>query len=303
VIGGNRIWVSYATTDKIRAEEICRRLDAAGLDIQIDGLSNEDEKAVENGIASARFFLVLFSNQSASVSEPLNRHLDIAVRSSQNISKDRVFIIPARFEKCDVPESVDHLQLIDLFKEEGFAQIVESIREELTLFTDDREGQVYRTVDIDGVIWLAQNLNFEVENSWWYDNDQTNGRRFGRLYTWRAAQSACPFGWHIPTVAEWEALASSVGGKWDLVGSAAAYKALMEGDSGFRAVLGGMHEREPFDAFYERSQNGIYWGGNSQIEARTFIFGGKMGRLASFKVAEAKDLEENGYSCRCVKDP
>jgi uncharacterized protein (TIGR02145 family) len=300
VIVRNQILVCCAMADKASAEEICRRLDAVGLNIQIPGLSNGDETALENGIASARFFLVFFSNRSASESEVLNRRLEIALRSAQKISRDRVFIIPTRLEKCDVPKSVDHLQLVDLFKEEGFAQIVETIRGELALFTDERDGQVYMTDEVGGVLWLADNLNFEVKDSWWYDNDQANSRPFGRLYTWSAAQSACLLGWHIPTVAEWEALASSVGGTWDFVRSATAYKALMEGGSGFRAVLGGMHERKPFDAFYERGKTGIYWGGNTQTGVYRFMFGGHVGRLVSFK-AEAKELEE-GYSCRCVKD-
>jgi TIR domain/Fibrobacter succinogenes major domain (Fib_succ_major) len=254
VIVENRIWVSCATADKARAEEICKKLGVVGLDIEIDGILNDDEKAIENGIASARFFMIFFSNRSATESEALDKYLDIALRSAENISKDRVFIIPVRLEKCDIPKSVDHLQLIDLFKEEGFDQIVETIRGELTLFTDSRDGQVYRTIGIDGVIWLAENLNFEVTESWWYNNDRTNGRPLGRLYTWKGAQSACPSGWHIPTVAEWDGLASSVGGTWDFVRSATAYKALVEEGGGFRAMLGGMHEREPFDAFYERSQ-------------------------------------------------
>lgn len=300
MIARSRILVCCATADKARAEEICMRLDAAGLNIQIVGLSNGNETALEDSIASARFFLIFFSNRSVPESEVLKTYLEIALRSAQNIYQDRVFIIPVRLDKCDVLKNVDHLQLIDLFKEEGFAQIVETIRGELALFSDERDGQVYRTIDVSGVIWLAENLNFEVKDSWWYDNNQTNSRSFGRLYTWRAAQSACPLGWHIPTVAEWEALASSVGGTWDFIRSATAYKALIEGGSRFQAVLGGKHERKPFDAFYELRKTGIYWGSNTQAEVYKYVFAGHVGRLASFK-AEAKDLEE-GYSCRCVKD-
>jgi uncharacterized protein (TIGR02145 family) len=201
-------------------------------------------------------------------------------------------------EKCDVPERVDHLQLIDHFKAQGFDQIVEVIRGELSLFVDNRDGQVYKTIDVRGLIWLAENLNYEVKNSWWYDNDPSNGKPSGRLYTWEAAQFACPSGWHVPSIVEWELLAASVGGKWDLVESAAAYKALTEEGSGFQAVLGGLHETSPFDAFYEKHQNGVYWGGNAQSGIYTFIFGGKVGGLASF---ESRDEVGNAYSFRCVK--
>jgi len=80
-------------------------------------------------------------------------------------------------------------------------------------FTDKRDGQVYRTVKMpDGKVWMAQNLNYKIENSWCYDNDESNGDKYGRLYTWEAAQKACPTGWHLPYDVEWESLMQAVGG-------------------------------------------------------------------------------------------
>jgi uncharacterized protein (TIGR02145 family) len=297
---GSRILVCCAATDKARAGEVCERLASLGLNIEIDGLSNDAERDLEEGIESARFVLFFFSTRSAIEGEALGRHLMIAQRRAQQMPKDRVFIIPVRFDRCDVPEGVIHLQLIDLFRERGFSQIVEVIRGELSLFTDDRDDQVYKTIEIGGLTWLAENLNYEVKDSWWYDDEPTNGKYFGRLYTWEAAQTACPSGWHIPSVVEWEQLAASAGGSWDLVKSAAAYKALTEEGASFRAVLGGLRERRPVDGFYERHQNGTYWGGDAQSGIYQFIFGGKVGRLASFKVGS--DALDNGYSLRCVKN-
>jgi uncharacterized protein (TIGR02145 family) len=222
----------------------------------------------------------------------------LALRFAREKPKDRVFLIPVRIDKCDVPEGVYHLQMIDLFKKDGVDQIAEVIRGELTLFTDNRDGYTYRTIDCEGVTWLAENLNYEVEDSRWYNDEPANARPFGRLYTWEAAQAACPAGWHIPTVAEWEQLAASVGGSWDFVKSAAAYEALAGEGSGFHAVLGGLRERTPFDAFYEQGQTGIYWGGHADSGIYTFVFGGKVRRLLSSKA----DKLDEGYSCRCVKD-
>jgi uncharacterized protein (TIGR02145 family) len=295
---GDRLFVCCAAADKARAEETCKRLGSAGLNIEIIALSNGGEREIENAIASARFVLVFFSNQSASDGEALHRHLDVALHSARQIPRDRVFIIPVRLEKCDVPESVEHLQLVDLFKEEEFEKIIEVIREELALFTDDRDGRVYRTIEIGNLTWLADNLNYEVDDSWWYDNKPAHATPFGRLYTWKAALAACPSGWHIPEVREWERLAANVRGTWDFVKSADAYKALTEEGGGFQAVLGGLREKTPFDAFYEKGQNGHYWGGNPQSGVYTFSFGGKTGRLLSSKA----DRLDNGFSCRCVRD-
>ena len=53
---------------------------------------------------------------------------------------------------------------------------------------------------------MAENLNYETEDgaqSWCYENKQENCDKNGRLYTFEAAKTACPPGWHIPSDPEW----------------------------------------------------------------------------------------------------
>lgn len=100
----------------------------------------------------------------------------------------------------------------------------------------DIGGRTYRTVNIGGVEWLAENLDFKFSgcniggsgtpstpNAWYYDNDEaTYGidgvRKCGLLYNWYACKllndnraTLIP-GWHVPTNDEWTALANAVGG-------------------------------------------------------------------------------------------
>lgn len=75
-------------------------------------------------------------------------------------------------------------------------------------FTDERDGQSYDMVQIGNQIWMAENLNFANASlaSFCPDGDDRNCKQYGRLYTWEAAQKACPAGWHLPSAGEFDAL-------------------------------------------------------------------------------------------------
>jgi uncharacterized protein (TIGR02145 family) len=80
--------------------------------------------------------------------------------------------------------------------------------------TDSRDGKVYRWAMWGKKAWMLGNLNFKTsDGSWVYNNDSTKEAAYGRLYTWTAAQKACPKGWHLPSVDEWTALITFLGGE------------------------------------------------------------------------------------------
>lgn len=114
-------------------------------------------------------------------------------------------------------------------------------------FLDERDNQKYKYVVIGSQTWMAQNLNYAYlqptstldSSSFCFNNEPDSCAKYGRLYLWSAAIDSagifsdinygngytvncqlrsstplgiCPDGWHLPSVAEWKILITTVGG-------------------------------------------------------------------------------------------
>ncbi|WP_083727573.1 FISUMP domain-containing protein [[Flexibacter] sp. ATCC 35208] len=118
-------------------------------------------------------------------------------------------------------------------------------------FFVDPNGQVYPTVFLNNQTWLAANYNYNSGNGCVaYDNNSSNRKQYGMLYTEAQAQTNTPAGWRIPSQDDWNNLFTSLG--------ANAFAALINGgSSGFNAQAGGMGDN--LGNFNSLLATGYYW--------------------------------------------
>jgi uncharacterized protein (TIGR02145 family) len=168
------------------------------------------------------------------------------------------------------------------------------------------DGRIYKTIEVDGMIWLAENLGIETEDSWCYENRTENCDSAGRLYQWNVAKTVCESlgsGWYLPSDDDWKKLATHFGGyrEWldetDHGNPRKANAALIKGnESGFNALLNGW--RGSGGGFDSKGRTGFYWSSTEQDEDRSifYIFYPKNG-----KITRRSTQKSMGMSCRCVK--
>ena len=84
--------------------------------------------------------------------------------------------------------------------------------------TDYRDNTTYSTVTIGNQIWMAKNLDYDngmgYKCGYGEDGGKSGGScsKYGMLYTWDFAKTACPKGWHLPDSSEWMTLINYAGG-------------------------------------------------------------------------------------------
>jgi len=170
-------------------------------------------------------------------------------------------------------------------------------------FTDQRDGQTYKTVKIGSQVWMAVNLNYKSSNSYCYDSNSSSCDAYGRLYSWEVANNACPAGWHLPSKTEWELLINYYGGKKVAGGkikSSQYWKPPnkgVNGSSDFSALPGG--RRNISGAFRHLNKDGYYWSSTNTGKASSWAVGLYFNHS---DVNPFTDNQANGFSVRCLKD-
>ena len=175
-------------------------------------------------------------------------------------------------------------------------------------------------VTIGTQTWTSKNLNVSTyrngdkipqvqdKNAWaklktgawcYYENKTANGTKYGKLYNFYAVddpRGLAPFGYHIPTEAEWTLLTNYLGGD-DKSGakmkSRSGWKDNLNGNntSGFNALPGGCRNGSAnftvvgSQCIFWTSQDIYSWNVNDRC-------------YSTVRIAE----ESRGYSVRCVKD-
>jgi uncharacterized protein (TIGR02145 family) len=157
----------------------------------------------------------------------------------------------------------------------------------------------------DGKEWTTKNLDVEVSSSFCYDESPEHCRKYGRLYTWAAAQRACPAlgdRWRLPSNDEWRALGVAYGGIREETADKgrAAFDALIAGgSSGFDVVFGG--GRSGKDRQFQRiDAHGFYWTATESGADTAWMYnfgrnGVSMNRHAGIEKLDA-------YAVRCIRD-
>lgn len=202
----------------------------------------------------------------------------------------------------------------------------------------DIDGNSYKTVQIGGQVWMAENLKVTRLNdgtpirnviygvewvntpaySWYNNNASVYAADYGALYNWIAVYTGklCPSGWHVPADYEWGVLTAYLGGFSNAVSNLIETGNLhwlnpdtgATNSSGFSGLPGGFRFADYddiigyFDYFTDLGYSS-YWWLNADAGDPDYALAASINSRENFSPAGLALLRKKDHlSVRCVKN-
>lgn len=177
------------------------------------------------------------------------------------------------------------------------------------LMVKNLEVVTYRNGDPIPQVTDASAWSLLTTGAWCYfNNDSTNGSKYGKLYNWYAVNDArglAPQGWHISTDSEFTTLTSFLGGesvaggKMKEVGTVnwASPNTGADNSSGFAGLPGGFRGSSGNFNFLGILGN---WWSTPEIDVSNAYYRTLSNNLGS--IARTVSNKRRGFSVRCFRD-
>ncbi len=134
-----QVFLLYARSDQEAVRHLYQRIVKEGAEVWLDRekiLPGQDwQYEIRKAIQGSDIVIVCLSRQFHKHGGYRHEELKIALAKARSLPEGKSFIIPARLEKCDLPESLRRWQRVDLFEAQGYKKLVYALRHQITSTT------------------------------------------------------------------------------------------------------------------------------------------------------------------------
>lgn len=126
-----KIFLSYAFDDNAHVRQLYSQLVALGADPWLDAeklLPGQDWKLeISKALDEADVIILCLTQHSVSKEGYVQKEMRLALDRGLEMPEGRIFLIPAKFEPCEMPYSLKGYQWVDLFADHGMDKLVKSL--------------------------------------------------------------------------------------------------------------------------------------------------------------------------------
>ena len=127
-VKGQRIFLSFAATDHPRVMPLSNWLLEQGFELSTgDDVTSDKSREQLDLIQKANFFLACLTQDSldehGKIEKKIKRELNLLWKGTDN----EAFVIPVRLEACEIPETLQAFQHVDVFQSEDFPALLDQL--------------------------------------------------------------------------------------------------------------------------------------------------------------------------------
>ena len=127
-----KVFLCHASGDKPPVRDLYKRLTVEGVDAWLDKeklLPGQDWRLeIPKAVREADVVVVCLSNKSVTKEGYVQKEIKFALDIAEEKPEGTIFLIPARLEDCAVPDRLSRWQWVDLYEENGFVQLLRSLK-------------------------------------------------------------------------------------------------------------------------------------------------------------------------------
>jgi len=127
-----KVFLCYAHNDKAAVYGLYLRIIKARIDAWLDTEKlqpgHDWEHEIRKAILKSDVIIVCLSRVFNKQHGYRHEELKIALEKALVLNNDDIFIIPARLEECEMPESLHHLHRVDLFEDDGYKKLIRTLK-------------------------------------------------------------------------------------------------------------------------------------------------------------------------------
>ncbi len=131
------VFLAHARSDQESVRSLYQRLTRDGVDAWLDQvklLPGQDwEYEIRKAVRGSDVVIVCLSEQFVRKRGYRQKEVRIALEEAELMPEGQVFIIPARLEKCEPPESLRRWQHVDLFELDGYKKLMQALKRHAAL--------------------------------------------------------------------------------------------------------------------------------------------------------------------------
>lgn len=127
-----KVFLCHAHIDQVDVHKLYHRIVKDGINAWLDTEKLQPgqdwEYEIRKAIVGSDIVIVCLSRAFNKQHGYRHEELRIALEKALVLDNDDIFIIPARLEECEMPESLRHLHRVDLFEDDGYKKLIRALK-------------------------------------------------------------------------------------------------------------------------------------------------------------------------------